>query len=353
MPEYFPKILSAAIALPPFTKSLDESWEHIKAWIAPLPERTQKKILRIFRYANVDRRYAIMDIDEVFQETSFQEKNDYYQEKMTDLGEEALRKALDKAGLQATDLDYIITTSCTGLMIPSVDAYLINRLNMRQDIVRLPVTEMGCAAGTSALIYANDFLRANPGKTAAIVALESPMSTFQHRDFSMTNMVSAAIFGDGVACTILGSSDAIRPAIIDTGMYHFPDEIDMMGYNFLDSGFQIVLDKTVPEKIEAHFDRILFPFLERNQLTIGEVNHFIFHPGGKKIVKMVEGLLGELGKNIDESKGVLRDYGNMSSATILYVLERFLDKEIPAADYGLMLAFGPGFSAQRLLLKWQ
>lgn len=147
-----PKIIATATALPQYTRSLEESWAHIQKWVEPLPERQQKKVLRIFRYANVDRRYAIMDIDEVFHQTSFQEKNDYYKDKMIDLGEEAIRKALDKAGLQAQNLDYIITTSCTGLMIPSVDAYLINRLKMRQDIVRLPVTEMGCAAGTSALI---------------------------------------------------------------------------------------------------------------------------------------------------------------------------------------------------------
>lgn len=348
-----PKIIATATAQPAYTRSLEESWEHIQKWVEPLPERQQKKILRIFRYANVDRRYAIMDINEVFHQTSFQEKNDFYKEKMIDLGEEALRKALDRAGLQPTDLDYIITTSCTGLMIPSVDAYLINRLKMRQNIVRLPVTEMGCAAGTSALIYAHDFLKANPGKHAAILALESPMSTFQHQDFSMTNVVSAAIFGDGAACAIVGPSDELRPAIIDTEMYHFPDAIDMMGYNFLNSGFQIVLDKTVPDRIQEHFDDILHPFLAKNDLKIKDVEHFIFHPGGKKIVQMVENLLHDLDKNIDESKGVLRDFGNMSSATVLYVLDRYLQKDIPAGDLGLMLAFGPGFSAQRLLLKWQ
>lgn len=353
MSVYYPKILSTAIVLPPFTRSLDESWAHIKAWISPLPERQQQKILRIFKYANVDRRYAIMDIDEVFLKSSFEEKNRYYQDKMIELGDQALRLALQRANLEPTDLDYIITTSCTGLMIPSVDAYLINRLGMRQDIVRLPVTEMGCAAGTSALIYANEFLRANPGKRAAVLALESPMSTFQHQDFSMTNVVSAAIFGDGVACAILGDTEAVRPAILDTEMYHFPDAIDMMGYNFLNSGFQIVLDKTVPEKIEEHFDRILYPFLKKNTVAIEDIAHFIFHPGGKKIVRMVEDLLAPLGKNIDESKSVLKDYGNMSSATVLYVLDRYLQMEIPADEYGLMLAFGPGFSAQRLLLQWQ
>ncbi len=347
-----PKILAVAKALPPFTRSTEEILPRVEKWLAPLSERDRKKILRIFKYAQVDRRYSIMDMDEVFTETSWEDKNRLYIEKATDLGQEALENALAKAELNPQDIDYIISVSCTGFMIPSMDAEIINRLNMRQDIVRLPVTEMGCAAGTSALIYAYEFLRANPGKRAAIVAVESPTSTFQHRDWRMTNMVSAAIFGDGAACAILGPSDQLKPQILDTHMYHYYDALHFMGYNVKNTGFEMVLDVTVPEEIEKKFPEILYPFLEKNGLEIQDLNHLIFHPGGKKIVQMVEGLLGSLGKNIDDSKAVLREYGNMSSATVLYVLERFMDRAIPKGDYGLMLAFGPGFSAQRLLLQW-
>ena len=211
---------------------------------------------------------------------------------------------------------------------------------------------MGCAAGTSALIYADQFLRANPGKRAAVIAVEAPTATFQHRDLRMTNMVSAAIFGDGAACAILGPSDEVRPIIRDTDMYHYYDALHFMGYTVRNTGFEMVLDITVPEEIEKHFPDILHPFLQRNGLTVAEIDHFIFHPGGKKIVQMVEGLLHDLGKDIDDSKAVLRDYGNMSSATVLYVLERCLAKQPQAGEHGLMLAFGPGFSAQRLLLEW-
>ena len=317
-------------------------------------KRFQEKVLRIFKYAQVDKRYSIMSPEEVFTRTSFEEKNALYSERMTELAEEALTKALDQAGLQPHQIDYIITTSCTGIMIPSVDAYLINRLKMRQDIIRLPVTEMGCAGGTSALIYAHNLLQAQAVKRAAIIALESPTTTFQHTDFSMTNVVSAAIFGDGVACTLLGPDDEkVLPVIRDAGMYHFFDELHMMGFKLTNNGLQMVLDPTVPEKIEEHFESILFPFLHRNNLQIEDVEHFIFHPGGKKIVKMVEELLHTLGKNIDVTREVLRLYGNMSSATVLYVLEEYLHRSIPKGDKGLMLSFGPGFSAQRLLLEWQ
>lgn len=346
------KILSTAIELPEFSRTTEAILPYIEEWLKDQPKRLQEKVLRIFKYAEVDKRYGIMDIDEVFRETSFEEKNDFFVKKSIDLSENALRKALKNADMQPEDIDILITVSCTGFMIPSVDAHLINRLRMRPDVMRLPVTEMGCAAGVSGIIYAYNFLKSNPEKTAAVIAVESPTSTFQHRDFSMTNMVSAAIFGDGAACTILGPSDELRPAIQDVDMYHFYDEIDMMGFRLRNTGLQMILDPHVPEKIEQHFDQILFPFLQRNNVDISELEHFVFHPGGKKIVKITEELLHGMGKHIDDTRAVLKEYGNMSSATVLYVLHRYLKKPIPEGDYGLMLSFGPGFSAQRILLKW-
>jgi predicted naringenin-chalcone synthase len=346
------KILSAAKQLPPFSRTTEDILPYIEKWLEGQPQRFKDKVLRIFKYAEVDRRYGIMDIDEVFQETSFEEKNDFFIEKSIELSEGALRKALDQAGLLPEDLDIIITVSCTGFMIPSVDAHLINRLRLRQDIIRLPVTEMGCAAGVSGIIYAYRLLQANPGQRAAVIAVESPTSTFQHRDYTMTNMVSAAIFGDGAACAILGPSDKTLPAIRDVDMYHFYDEIDMMGFRLRNTGLQMVLDPHVPDKIEKHFGQILLPFLERNNCTPDDIDHFVFHPGGKKIVKITEELLHAMGKNIDITREVLRNYGNMSSATVLYVLEEYLQKSINTGEKGLMLSFGPGFSAQRVLLEW-
>lgn len=349
------KILAAAKALPEHSRTTDEILPFVERWLDGKEKRFRDKVLRIFKYAQVDKRYSIMSPEEVFTQTSFEEKNALYAERMTDLSEVALRKALEKARLQPTDIDYIITTSCTGIMIPSVDAYLINRLRMKQDIVRMPITEMGCAAGVSALIYANDLLKAHPEKRVAIVAMESPTSTFQLDDYRMTNVVSAAIFGDGVACTILGPApNEVKPVIVDRGMYHFYDELHMMGFALRNSGLQMILDPEVPQKIEEHFDRILLPFLKNNGLKISDIEHFIFHPGGKKIVKMVEELLHQQGKNIEATKEVLRKYGNMSSATVLYVLEEYLESiNTQRGDFGLMLSFGPGFSAQRLLLHWQ
>ncbi|MFT6324329.1 MAG: putative naringenin-chalcone synthase [Halieaceae bacterium] len=212
---------------------------------------------------------------------------------------------------------------------------------------------MGCVAGVSGMIYAHNFLKANPNKRAVVIAVESPTSTFQIEDFSMVNIVSAAIFGDGCACTVLSSYQEEKgPEILDEAMYHFYNAEHMMGFELKNSGLQMVLDKEVPEKIASHFPEIVHPFLERNNLTIEDVDHLIFHPGGKKIVQTIEELFGSLGKNIDITKSVLKEYGNMSSATVLYVLERFMAQEPKKGDIGLMLSFGPGFTAQRLLLKW-
>ncbi len=352
MNNYRPKILSVAKALPPFTRLTEDILPYVAKWIAHLPQRQQDKILRIFKYAKVNRRYSIMDIEEVFTRTSFADKNNQFAQKSVELAEQAFLTAIEQAGITKDQVHFIITTSCTKIMIPSLDAYLINKLHLRQDIVRLPVTEMGCAAGTSGLIYANEFLKSYPDKYAAVISIESPTTAFQHEDFSMTNIVSAAIFGDGAACAILGPSDEVKPTIIDTEMYHFYDAIDMMGYDIMDTGFKMVLDPTVPARIEKHFPEIIFPLLDRNCLTIDSLNHLIFHPGGKKIIQIVEELLDRYDKNIDDSQYILSEYGNMSSATVLYVMERFMKKNIPVDDWGLMLSFGPGFSAQRLLLRW-
>jgi predicted naringenin-chalcone synthase len=347
------KINSVCKQLPNFSRTTAEIIPFLDHWLVGQDERFIRKVKKIFEGANVDRRYSIMDPIEVFTNTSFEDRNAIYTREVIDLGEKVLEKALLKSKWKPEDLDYIITVSCTGIMIPSLDAYLINKLKLRQDIVRLPVTEMGCAAGISGIIYAKNFLQANPGKRAAVIAIESPTATFQLDDFSMVNIVSAAIFGDGAACVLLSSHEEDEgPEILDEEMYHFFDKEHMMGFKLTNSGLQMVLDIEVPETIAAHFPAIIHPFLDKNNLKIADIDHLIFHPGGKKIVQTVEELFSDLNKNIDDTKEVLRLYGNMSSATVLYVLERFMDSKPAKGEKGLMLSFGPGFSAQRVLLQF-
>ena len=347
------KILSVASQVPKYCSKTEEIIPFLKVWLSGQEERFQRKVIKLFESAGIDKRYSIMNPVNVFENTSFEEKNDIYAIEAVNLAEKALKKALDKANASAEEIDYIITVSCTGIMIPSIDAYLINRLGMKQDIVRLPVTEMGCVAGVSGLIYAKNFLKANPNKRAAVVAVEAPSATFQLEDFSMENIVSAAIFGDGAAAVILSSYENEEgPEITDEAMYHFYDAQDIMGFKLTNTGLRMILDKAVPETIAEHFPAIVNPFLERNGLSIKNLDYLIFHPGGKKIVQTIEEIFSEHGKNIDETKGVLKDYGNMSSATVLYVLERFMEQQPTKGNKGLMLSFGPGFTAQRVLLEW-
>lgn len=347
------KIISVAKQLPDYSRETQDIMPLLDGWLDGQDDRFVRKVKKIFEGAAVDRRYSIMEPAEVFTATSFEQKNDIYAREAINLGEKVLAKALDKAGWDPEMLDYIITVSCTGIMIPSLDAYLINKLKLRQDIVRLPVTEMGCAAGVSGIIYAKNFLKANPGKRAAVIAVESPTATFQLDDYSMANIVSAAIFGDGAACVTLSSDDSdIGPEVVAEEMYHFYQNEHMMGFKLTNSGLQMVLDVEVPETIAAHFPDIIHPFLQKQQLKIADIDHLIFHPGGKKIIQLVEELFSDLGKNIDTTKEILKLYGNMSSATVLYVLEDIMKTQPQPGEKGLMLSFGPGFSAQRVLLKW-
>ena len=347
------KIHTVVKQLPKYSRTTEEIIPFLDSWLIGQEERFIRKVKKIFEGAQVDKRYSIMNPEEVFSLQSFEQRNAIYAREMIVLGEKVLQKALHKANWSAESLDFIITVSCTGVMIPSLDAYLINKLGLKQDIVRLPVTEMGCVGGVSGIIYAKNFLKANPNKRAAVITVESPTATFQLDDFSMANIVSAAIFGDGAACVLLSSYENEEgPKILDESMYHFYDNEHMMGFELTNSGLKMILDIEVPNTIEAHFPKIIHPFLEKNQLTIADIDHLIFHPGGKKIVTLVEGLFSELGKNIDDTKEVLRLYGNMSSATVLYVLERIVLKQPNKGEKGVMLSFGPGFTAQRVLLEW-
>ncbi len=347
------RVVGVEKELPEFYRDTKDILPLVEVWLEKSDERFRRKVLKIFEGAGVDRRYSIMDPEEVFTQTSFQQKNDIYSREAKKLGKAVLEKALQAHNWEAKSLDFIITVSCTGIMIPSLDAYLINDLGLKQDITRLPVTEMGCAAGISGMIYANKFLQANPGKRAAVIAIESPTATFQLDDLSMANMVSAAIFGDGAACVLLSSEDADGgPEIKGEEMYHFYNASQMMGFDLTNNGLKMILDPAVPETISSHFPDIIHPFLNKYNSSIEEVDHLIFHPGGRKIVQTVSDLFGKLGKDINDTREVLRLYGNMSSATVLYVLERFMKREMKKGEQGLMLSFGPGFSAQRILLEW-
>ena len=323
-------------------------------WLKGVDELTRRKAFKIFRGAKIDERRSVFPLDIVFSDLSFEEKNNLYMREMVTYGRELLSKAIKNSGIDPQEIDYLITTSCTGIMIPSVDAYLVDELGLRKNIVRLPVLSMGCAGGTSGLIYANEFLKSNPEKTVVLLTMEVPSITFQKDDLSMENIVSTAVFADGFSCAILKGGEGAGAHIVDTDMYHFEKGQYLMGFNLTNGGLKIVLDKDVPKAIEGHFEKIFLPFLKRNELKIEDIDHYMFHPGGKKIINMVEDYISQYGKDISESRWVLENYGNMSSATILHIYHKvFSERTIRPGEKGYMLAFGPGFMAQSILLEWK
>lgn len=325
-----------------------------RLWLSKVDELTRRKALKIFKGAKIDERCSVVDLETVFSDLSFEEKNNIYKKEMVRYGKRVLERALKNSGTKPEQLDFIITTSCTGFMIPSVDAYLVDELGLRGDIIRLPVTEMGCAGGTSALIYADQFLKANPDKTCAILTLEIPSITFQLNDLDASNLVSTAIFSDGFACAILKGGEGDGAHIVDTDMYHFKGGEYLMGFNLTNSGLKIILDKDVPSAIEGNFEDIFLPFLKRNGYGVADIDNYMFHPGGKKIIQMVEAYISDFQKDISESKWVLENHGNMSSATIMHIFEKVnREREIKKGQTGYMLAFGPGFMAQSILLEWK
>jgi alkylresorcinol/alkylpyrone synthase len=348
------KIIQVSTVKPEFeytTAEILKMADHM--WLNHISPDVRRVAHKIFEGADIQKRSSAFPLELLFSDLSFEQKNNYYIEAAIILAEKALVKASKDSGVSLQEIDYIITTSCTGFMIPSVDAHLVDRLNMKKNIKRLPVTEMGCAGGTAALIYAHDILKSNPGKKLAIVSVELPSITFQKNDLSMENLVSTAIFADGAAAVIMGDTDLVRPSIQDTDMYHFPLSTKLMGYNLTNSGLKIVLDREVPDAIQEHFPKIFYPFLERNNLTVEAIKNYMFHPGGKKIISRVEDFIGRFGKDISDSKNVLKERGNLSSATILHILERMMNKEQSKNDLGYMLAFGPGFAAHSLLVRWE
>ena len=232
-------------------------------------------------------------------------------------------------------------------MIPSLDADLINHFRLRSDVRRMPFTELGCAAGAMALSRAHDHLRAYPDHKVAIVAVEIPSMTYLAKDLSVANLVSAALFGDGGAAALV-SNDRGRFEILDARTHFFHDTPEMMGFHVTDEGFSIVLDKRVPQLLESALPAAVDAFLEKNGVERGELRNFLFHPGGRKILDTIHDLFGLAEDDLALSRETLREVGNLSSASVLFVLEKALAGR-GRPGLSLLAAFGPGFNAE---LSW-
>ncbi len=310
-------------------------------------------ILEVIDHSSIDRRYSLFPIDELTEPRPLQQTTRQYREHAVSLGRRVAQEALDRAGMAASDVDLFVTVSCTGVLIPSVDAYLAPEMGFRANVRRLPITELGCAAGAAGLTRAWEYLRAFPEATVLLMAVELPSLTFQRGDPSQANLISTVLFGDGAAAAVITGRPTDGACILDSESYLFPDSIDAMGFDLQGDGFHIVLSKEVPQMIRERVGGLVDGFLSRHGLTRKEMKAFVLHPGGQKLLAYMQEELGLCRCQVEPSWDVLRDYGNLSSASVLFVLHQWLERgQMSAGDRGLLAAFGPGFSAEMLLLQW-
>lgn len=338
--------------LPKYQYEIAEVIPFFQKWVEPKGEEFSRKAMRILSGAGIKKRHTIAPLDILFSQRTLEESNKLYCEKAIELGSKALQETLDRASMDAEEIDCLITVSCTGFMIPAFGAFVINKLNLKKDICHIPITEMGCVAGVSALIYADNYLKAYPGHNVAIISLEFPSNTMQLNDYSWDNIVGAALFADGVSCAILSGSksDDSKTEIISTKMDHLPNSTHLLGYNLTNNGFKMNLDRYLPDVVGNNFINLTESFMVENNYSIEGIDEFLVHPGGIKILNKIENLLSYLGKDTQISREIMENYGNMSSATIFFILKEYLTRTLPQ-NKALVLGFGPGFSAHQVLIE--
>jgi alkylresorcinol/alkylpyrone synthase len=296
--------------------------------------------------------------------------NERYVGAATGLGERALRDALGEAGVLASDLDLLIVTSVTGVIVPSIDALLIPRLGLRPDVKRLPIFGLGCVAGAAALARMHDYLLAWPGHNAALVSVEVCSLCWPRTDFTTADLVASGLFADGAAAVVARGAQAAReqagrsraegtagagggPRIIATHSEVCPDSNDALGWRLGPAGFRIVLTADLSGVIERELGAVVTSFLATHGLTVDEIGAWMAHPGGPKVIDAVQHSLKLPDSAVALSRRSLAEVGNLSSASVLHVMEmtRALCAP-PAGSYGMMIGLGPGVSVELILLRW-
>lgn len=313
------------------------------------------RLVRIAERSGIARRHLVRPLAETLRSEDFGTRNALYVRESKRLVEEAARGALVNAALDPGEIDLVITTSCTGLMIPSVCAHLIPTLGFRPQTTRLPITELGCAAGAVALSRAREYLQCYPGRNVLIVAHELCSLTYQPGDRSMQSLVGAMLFGDGAAGVVVRGSRGDGPGLQleVNASFLFPDSWDYMGFDVRATGLHLILDRGIPGAVESRIRPVLASFLEDHGLTSRDLGFVCLHPGGRKILDELTRVLELDADDTRASHECLAEVGNLSSASILVVLRNLFDRHPPAhGDRGLLTAFGPGFSAEMALGTW-
>jgi alkylresorcinol/alkylpyrone synthase len=309
----------------------------------------------LHRAVKVAGRYLALPLEEYDRLETFQQHNDAWIRVALELGEEAAREAIARAGLTPADIDHIFFVTVTGLAVPSIDARLVGRLGLRTDVKRTPIFGLGCVAGAAGIARASDYLRAFPNQTALLLSTELCSLTLQRGDLSIANLIASGLFGDGAAAVVLGGSERMKsgPRIEATRSVFYPDTERVMGWDIVDTGFKIVLSAGVPEIVYKHVGGDVDSFLAAQGLDRSRIKHFIAHTGGPKVLQAFAEALSLPQRALKRSWDSLERTGNLSSASVLFVLRDLLDSgEAQRRDLGLMLAMGPGFCSELLLLQW-
>jgi alkylresorcinol/alkylpyrone synthase len=347
-----PTIAATATVTPPYLLPRVEVKDAVSR-IFRLDPRRLAALMDMYDHALVDQRYSVLPLDQLIKRRSLTEKMQDYRKHAVLLGSQAVRCCLERAGLRPSDVDLLISVSCTGYMIPSLDAYLVQELGFRPNVRRLPITELGCVGGAAALARASEFVAARPGSHALIVAVELSSLAFQPEDLSDANLISCALFGDGAAAALITEEHSAGARVLDTESWLIPDSLDAMGFDLTDTGFHMVLSREIPDLVRREVPGRIDDFLARNRLDRNGLSSFVLHPGGRKILEQLEKELELTREATQPSWDVLRRFGNLSSATIIFVLDEWLRCRQPASgEHGLAIGLGPGVSAELLLLQW-
>ncbi len=348
-------IRSGATALPSnyvsqtiLTAALGELWRGTGYNVA--------RFAKIQKALGIEGRYLSLPLEGYRKLDSFAKCNDAWLQLAPELAESAIRTALDRARLEPDEIDHIFFVTVTGIAIPSLDARLANRIGMRRDVRRTPIFGLGCAAGAGAIGRAADYLCAFPRANALIVSVELCSLTLQHLDISAANMIASGLFGDGAAAIILGAplSNSRLPQVVDSRSILYPDTERILGWDLVETGFKIVLSARLPELIRTSLRAEVDAFLEEYELRVDDIDRWIVHPGGPKILDAVQDALGLDQATLLNSRRLLQRVGNLSSASVLFLLEEALhESPINSPEWGLMLAMGPGFGVEMALIRWE
>jgi alkylresorcinol/alkylpyrone synthase len=342
-----PRLLAIATAVPPHELGQNHVSLRARNVFGRAGVADLDRMVAVFGNAGIDRRYSTVAVEWYDEPHGWPERNALYLEHALNLIERAARQALERADLDAAELDAIVVVSTTGIATPSLDAMLMDRLKLRRDIRRLPIFGLGCAGGVLGLSRAADLARAAPGRRILFIVVELCALSFRRDDFSKSNLVATALFGDGAVACILGSGGD-GPTLRQGGEFTWPHSLDVMGWEVAEDGLKAIFSRDIPALVQRDLRAATERFLKAQGLDCDSISHFICHPGGAKVIIALEEAFALAPGALDDARSVLRDYGNMSAATVLFVLERAL----AGGKRGrmLMTALGPGFSAGFQLL---